>query len=228
MLVAAWKLAEQPFPPGCALLRSELATSEAEKPLFLILPGVTADAARFESCQELARSYWPEAHVVMPNYLSRVRGVEGVGHWLDDWSRDLDPSDPVYVLAYILGGAALPYAPALMARVRRLALVRSRYQEGVPRALTRRFTRIGAALLFGKALADLGTRPYWPAGFEPPCPTLVLLESRPTQRALLLKVPRMSDEGLGLHDAREVDVDHDAAYRSAEIMRAAVEWLRQT
>ncbi len=198
-----------------------------EKPLLLILPGVTADAARFESCQRLARSCWPDAQVVMPDYLSRFRGVEGVGHWLDSWCRDIDATIQVYVLAYILGGASLPYAPALMARVRRLALVRSRYQEGVPRALTHRYTKIGAALLFGKAIADLGTRPYWPEWFKPECPSLVILESRPTQRALRLEVPRMSDEDLGFDGFREVDVDHDSAYESTEIIRAAVDWLRE-
>jgi len=197
------------------------------RPVFLILPGVTADAERFRACIALAHGLWPEARVEMPDYLSRFHGVEGVGKWLDPWaSASLDNAGAVYVLAYILGGAALAHAPVLLSRTRRVVLVRSRYQEAVPKALVRRFTYPGALLLFGKAIADLGARPFWPAGFKPSCPVLTLVETLPSRRAEQLKVRPLSDAELGISEYREVAVDHDGAYHSRALMTAAVSWLR--
>ncbi len=91
-----------------------------DRPVVLILTGATANARRIAACQELAREIWPEAQVFMPNYLSRFRGLRGVGAWLERWLREtLPPGESLYVFAFILGGAALPYAPTLVARAQR-------------------------------------------------------------------------------------------------------------
>jgi hypothetical protein len=163
----------------------------------------------------------------MPDYLSRFRGVEGIGKWLDRWaSASLNDDDAVYLLAYILGGSSLAHAPLLISRTRRMALVRSRYQEAVPKALVRRFSYPGALVLFGKALADLGARRFWPAGFRPSCPVLTLIETLPSRRAGQLGVKPLSDAELDISDYRELEVDHDGAYHSRALMTAAVTWLQ--
>jgi hypothetical protein len=197
------------------------------RPLLLILPGATADADRFSACQELAAEHWPEARVEMPNYLARWRGIGGVGRWLDGWAeRSISPAEPVYVLAFILGGAALPYAPGLLRRTQKLALVRSRYQEGVPLALRRRFGRFLTTVLFGRYVSDLGRPPFWPAAFRPSCPQLVLLETRPTALAERLKVAPLTDADLGVGDALELPINHDIAYHSGRLMKAATDWFK--
>lgn len=196
-------------------------------PAFVILPGVTADADRFAACQALARECWPQAVVWMPDYLSPVRGVRSTGHWLDRWAEGaLGTADTVFVLAYILGGAALPHAPRFASRLRRAVVVRSRYQEAIPRLLRKRFGWVGAALLWGRSIADLGTANFWPGDFQLGCPHLTLVETRPSQLALRLKVAPLSDVELGIDSYRDVAVDHDAAYHSRRLMTAATEWLK--
>jgi hypothetical protein len=171
--------------------------------------------------------HWPDGEVQMPNYLSRFRGVRGVGRWLDRWaSETLTYAGRVHVLAYILGGAALPYAPELCGRITKAVILRSPFQEAVPRALCARLGRWGTAALFGQAVADLGAGPFWPPGFALSCPTLVLLETRPSRAARRLAVPPLSDTALQIGEYREVPIDHDAAYQSPVLMRAAVDWLR--
>lgn len=196
-------------------------------PVFLILTGATADAERFAACQDLAREHWPEADVRMPNYLGRFRGVAGVGRWLDRYAaRTLTGSEPVFVLAYILGGAVLPYAPALLVRIRKIVLLRSRFQEAVPRTLRARFGAWGAALLFGKSVADLGRERFWPPGFQLRCPALTIVETRPSRLAISLRVSPLSDAALGITTYTEMPIDHDIAYHSPSLMKAATEWLR--
>ncbi len=196
-------------------------------PVFLILTGATADAERFAACQDLAREFWPEADVRMPNYLSRFRGVTGVGRWLDRYAASaLAESAQVFVLAYILGGAVLPYAPALHARIKRIVLLRSRFQEAVPRALRARFGAWGAALLFGKSVADLGRGRFWPPGFQLRCPALTLVETRPSRAAAVLRVSPLSDAALEIATYTELPIDHDIAYHSPSLMQAATEWLK--
>jgi len=193
----------------------------------VILTGVTADEARFEACQELAREFWPDGPVHMPNYLSRWRGVRGVGAWLDRWVRSTWPTpEPLDVLAYILGGAALPYAPAMVSRVRRVVLVRSRFQEAVPRRLRTRLGGIATAVAWGRAVADLGAGSFWPRGFQMACPQLTLVETHPSRLAERLGVAPLDDEALGIADYRDLRIDHDAAYHSRLLMRTATEWLR--
>ncbi len=198
------------------------------RPVFLVLRGVTADAARVEACVDLARELWPEARVEMPAYVRRWRGVRGVGRWLDAWTKaNLRPGDQVFVLAYILGGAALAYAPDLTSRVRRLVVLRSGYQEALVRVLRRRFIPLLAPLVFGRAVADLGARPFWPPTFAPRCPTLVLVETRPSRMAERFGVHPLSDEEMGLPPDRvSVGIDHDFAYNSRTLMNTAVDWLR--
>ena len=164
----------------------------------------------------------------MPNYLSRFRGVPGVGRWLDSWlARSVADDEGVFVLAYILGGAALPYARALLRRINKLVLIRSRYQENVPRALRARFGGALTALLFGKAVSELGRGPFWSPGFAPPCPHLVLVETLASRRAASLKVTGLSDKELGLSDYREVPISHDEAYTSLDVMKTATDWLKE-
>ncbi len=140
--------------------------------------------------------------------------------------RDLAGTAPVFVLAFILGGAALPYAPRLCARTKKIVLLRSRYQEAVPRVLRKAFGQWGAALLFGKAVADLGRGELWPPGFQVACPTLVLVETRPTPLASRLKVSPLTDEVLHITAYRELPIDHEFAYHSPLLMRTAASWLR--
>ena len=197
-------------------------------PVFLILTGATADAERFTACQDLAREHWPEADVRMPNYLSRFRGIAGVGRWLDRYvARALAGPAPVFVLAYVLGGAALPYAPTLLKRIGRIVLLRSRYQEAVPRALRARFGAWGSGLLFGKSVADLGRERFWPQGFLVGCPALTLVETRPGRLAVSLGVSPLSDAALGITSYTELAIDHDIAYHSPSLMTAATEWLKR-
>jgi hypothetical protein len=198
------------------------------RPVLVILPGVTANDERIAALSENARSTWPQARVEVPNYLSRWRGVKGVGTWLDDWStRTHDPAaDDVFVFAFILGAAALPYAPRLLVAARRLVVLRSRYQEGVPRALRRRFRYPLTSLLFGRAVADLGKAPFWPRDWSPSIPTLTLIESRPTRIAERLQVRRLTNLDLGIEEGTEVAVDHDHAYFSLDLMKTAVNWLK--
>ena len=206
---------------------SRAATSAVRPPIFVILPGVTADADRFAACQALAHEFWPEATVWMPNYLSRLRGVRGTGRWLDRWTGDtLGSADAVFVLAYILGGAALPRAPQLVSRLRRAVLVRSRYQEEIPRLLRRRLGWLGTGLLWGHSIADLGTSSFWPGDFRLGCPHLALVETRPSQLAIRLKAAPLSDAELGIYAYQEVAVNHDVAYHSRLLMKAATEWLK--
>ena len=196
-------------------------------PAFVILPGVTADADRFAACQALACECWPQAVVSMPDYLSPLRGVRGTGRWLDRWADDaLGSADTVFVLAYILGGAALPHAPRFASRVSRAVIVRSRYQEAIPRLLRRRFGWLGAGLLWGRSVADLSAPNFWPSEFQLGCPHLTLVETRPSQLALRLKVDPLGDPELGIRSYREVAVDHDVAYHSRRLMTAATDWLK--
>ena len=195
--------------------------------VLVVLPGATANAERLEALRENALESWPEARVEVPDYLSRWRGVRGVGNWLDRWAAaSLYPHDEVFLFAFILGAAALPYAPALLGHVRRLVVLRSRYQEGVPRFLRRRFTPPLAALLFGRAVADLGQPPFWPVGFAAAVPALTLVETRPTRLAEHLKIRPLSDAELGIDGAVEVGLDHDFAYFAPSLMKTAVDWLR--
>ena len=194
---------------------------------FVILPGVTADADRFAACQAVARECWPQAVVLMPDYLSPLRGVRGTGRWLDRWTETaLGGVDGVCVLAYILGGAALPHAPRFASRVSRAVIVRSRYQEAIPRLLRRRLGWLGAGILWGRSIADLGARNFWPSEFQLPCPHLTLVETRPSQLALRLQVAPLGDAELGIRSYQEVAVDHDAAYHSRRLMTAATDWLK--
>ena len=194
--------------------------------MLVILPGLTADADRFRTCESLARETWPEAHVVMPDYVSRFRGVRGVGRWLERWARHFMPRDgPVFILAYLLGGAALAYAPSVQSRARKIAVVRSRYQEALPRWLRRRFTPVGAALFFGKSAADLG-RGFWPANFRPACPCLTLLETLPTNLVARLKLEPLDDEQLQISHYKELAIPHSAAYDSRQLMEIATEWFK--
>lgn len=164
----------------------------------------------------------------MPNYLSRFRGVRGVGRWLEHWMiRNLPGADPVYVLAFILGGAALPYAPLLCSRMKKIVILRSRFQEAVPRALRAWFGQWGTALLFGKAVSDLGRGPLWPPGFHPPCPTLVLVETRPTLLASRMRVSPLADDVLHISAYQELPIDHEYAYHSPLLMKTATSWLRR-
>jgi hypothetical protein len=200
----------------------------SQAPVFLILTGATANESRIAACQELAREHWPGADVRMPNYLSRFRGVRDVGHWLERWMlRNLAGADSVFVLAFVLGGAALPYAPLLCSRIKRMVILRSRFQEALPRALRAWFGRWGAALLFGKAVSDLGRGPLWPLGFHLPCPTLVLVETRPTLLASRLRVSPLADDVLHISTYQELPIDHDYAYRSPLLMETATSWLRR-
>lgn len=201
-------------------------------PVFLILTGATADAERFAACQEIAHEHWPEADVRMPNYLSRFRGVAGVGRWLDRYlERTLAGAagaESVSVLAYILGGAALPYAPALHARIRRLVLLRSRYQEAIPRALRARVGAWASVLLFGKPVADLGRAHFWPPEFRLTCPAFTLVETRPSRLAARLKVLPLSDGALEITSYTELAIDHDIAYHSRVLMKTATDWLKHS
>ncbi len=196
-------------------------------PIFLILTGATANAKRIAACQALAREVWPEAQVFMPNYLSRFRGIRGVGDWLERWlEQTLPPDEPLYVLAFILGGAALPYAPSLVGRAKSIVVLRSRYQEGVPRLLRRRLGGWLTAALFGRSVADLGRGEFWPPGFALPCPSATAVEIVPTPLARRLGVAELSDADLGIADYTELAIDHNSAYSSPELMRFAVEWLQ--
>ncbi len=199
-----------------------------DTPVFLILPGVTANTARLKAVAENAAEHWPEARIEVPDYLCRFRGIRGTGHWLDRWTRlNLGHEEQVFIFAFILGGAALPHAPELLSRAQRIVVLRSRYQEAVPRYLRRRFTALLAPLIFGCAIAGLGKPPFWPRGFAPPCPTLTLVETRPTRLAERLKVRPLSDTDLDITDPREVNVDHDFAYFAPGLMKAVVAWLRE-
>jgi hypothetical protein len=197
--------------------------------VFLILPGVTANHDRIEAVRKNAESLWGEARIEVPNYLSRHRGVRGVGAWLDRWcSGRLGPDDEVYVFAFILGTAALPYAPKLLALTKRMVVLRSRFQEGVPYALRRRLGYLLTALFFGRAVADLGKLPVWPAGFAPAVPTLTLLETRATPIAERLGVGPLSNRELSIVDVTEIPVDHDHAYFSSTLLKIAVDFLRES
>ncbi len=197
-------------------------------PVLLILTGATGNEDGRQACQEIARAQWPGARVFIPNYLSRFRGVRGVGAWVDRWCEaHLQPGDSVYVFAFILGGAALPFAPGLVGRVRRFALLRSRYQEGVPRFLRRRLGAWLTTLLIGKAVADLGEGPFWPPEFRLPAPNKTFLETRPTRLVNRFGIAPLTDEDLGLSEYQEMPVDHDFAYHSRDLMKAVVDWLRQ-
>ena len=118
------------------------------------------------------------------------------------------------------------FAPGLMRRTKRLVVLRSRFQEGVPYALRHRFGYTLTALLFGKAIADLGRPPLWPESFSPPVPTLALIEMRATHAAKRLGVKALDDRELGLDGGVEMPVDHDQAYFSTTLMKAAVEFLQ--
>jgi hypothetical protein len=206
---------------------SHAAQGASKAPLFVILTGASADPERFAACQDLAKQHWPEAAVYMPNYLSRFHGLRGIGRWLDRWvDRTLPEADAVVALAYVLGGAVLPYAPALQARVRKIVLLRSRYQEAIPRALRAWFGAMGSALLFGKSVADLGRGRFWPAGFQLPYPELTLVETEPSRLAVRLRVSPLSDEELQITSYRELAIDHDVAYHSPALMKIATDWLK--
>jgi hypothetical protein len=129
-------------------------------------------------------------------------------------------------LAFILGGAALPYAPSLVHRTRRIVLLRSRYQEGVPRLLRRRLGAWPAAAMFGRAVADLGRGEYWPPGFGLRCPHATAVETVPTPLAHWLRVGELDDEALRIADYTERAIDHNSAYSSPELMQFATNWLR--
>ena len=198
-----------------------------DRPVFLILTGATANAGRSAACQEVAREIWPEAQVFMPNYLSRFRSVRGVGAWLEQWLKEtLPPAEPLYVFAFILGGAALPYAPSLVARAQRVVLLRSRFQEGVPRLLRRRLGGWPTAALFGRAVADLGRGEFWPPGFTLPSPYTTVVETVPTPLARWLRIAEIGDADLGIAGYTELPVDHNSAYGSRELMQFATEWLQ--
>ncbi len=197
------------------------------KPIFLILTGATGNARRIASCEELAREYWPEARVFMPNYLSRLRGVRDVGEWLEGWlKRMIEPEAPIFIFAFILGGAVLPYAPTLMKRARKVVLLRSRYQEGVPRLLRRKLGRWGTTLVASRAVAELGTEEFWPYDFQLPCPQRILVETVPTPLARWLGVDCLSDDELKIVDYKEMAIDHNSAYHSRELMKEVTEWLK--
>jgi hypothetical protein len=199
----------------------------AGTPVLLILPGATSNRERRETLWRNGAEAWPGARIEVPDYLSRFRGVRGVGLWLERWVQaNLTADEQVFVFAFILGAAALPYAPTLVAHMRRLVVLRSRYQEALPRFLRRRFTPPGAALIAGRAVSDLGRPPFWPPRFAPPCPTLTVVETRPTRTVERLGLKALSDSELGIHDAVEAPLDHDGAYFSTGLMRTAVEWLR--
>ena len=154
--------------------------------------------------------------------------MRGTGRWLDVWAAaTLAPAAPVFILAFVLGGAALPYAPGLVARTRGVVTVRSRYQEGVPRWFHRRLGWFGAALLVGRAVADLGASPFWPPGFRLGCPHWSLVETEPTRLAVRLRLAPMGDDELGLVTGgySELAINHDAVYESAPLMRAALDRL---
>ncbi len=197
------------------------------RPVVVILPGVTADRRKLARCQALLRASWPEADIRVADYLSRWRGVAASGRWLERWGQEvLAPGVPVFVVAYILGGAVLAFAPTFVSRAQRVVILRSRYQEAVPRELRRWCTAPGVALLFGKHVADLGVRGYWPPGFRLPGPHLILVETKRSRLATRLAVSPLSDEELGLSDYKEIDIDHDAAYESAQLIETAAVWLR--
>jgi hypothetical protein len=197
------------------------------RPIFVILPGVTATRERLRTLERNAQTFWPEARVEVPNYLSRRRGVRDVGAWLDRWcATELTSAGDVFVFAFILGAAALPYAPGLSGRTRRLVILRSRFQEAVPRALEHRFGYLLTALLFGRAVADMGRGPLLPKGFSPSCPVLTLLETRPTRLAERLHLQPLGDSDLGLTGALEMDIDHDRAYDSPALLTSVVEFLK--
>lgn len=197
--------------------------------VFIILPGVSASIEGIQALRDNARGLWPEARVEVPAYVSRWRGVREVGRWLERWAAaNMPEGDDFYVLGFILGAAALPHAPVLLSRVRRLVVLRSRYQEAVPRYLRRRFPGPLAALLFGRAVADLGQPPFWPPAFVPPCPTLTVVETRPTRLAERLQVQPLNDRELGIISPVELNIDHDFAYFAPTLMKRSVEWLRSS
>jgi hypothetical protein len=168
-----------------------------------------------------------QQRVFMPNYLSRFRGMRQVGDWLERWlAETLPPDDLLYVFAFILGGAALPYAPTLVRRARRIVLLRSRYQEGVPRLLRRRLRAWPTAALFGRAVADLGHGEFWPPGFSLPCPHTTVVETVPTPLARWLRIRELSDDELGIAGYSELPIDHNSAYGSPELMQFVTDWLK--
>jgi hypothetical protein len=200
-----------------------------DRPVFVILTGATANARSIAACQTLAREMWPEAQVLMPNYLSRFRGIKQVGAWLERWlAETLPPGDPLHVFAFILGGAALPYTPSLVGRARRVMLLRSRYQEGISRLLRRRIGAWPTAALFGRGVADLGRGEFWPRGFQLSCPHRTLVETVPTRLARGLRIAALSDAELNIANYTEMAIDHNSAYQSRELMRAVTDWLKAT
>jgi hypothetical protein len=86
---------------------------------------------------------------------------------------------------------------------------------------------VGAALLFGKAVSDLGRGPFWPQGFYLACPTLVLVETKPTLLASRMRVSPLTDDVLHITAYQELPIDHDFAYRSPLLMKTASSWLRR-
>lgn len=195
-------------------------------PILLILPGATANRGKLQRCVRRLAEAWPEATVRVADFRSRCRDTVANGLRLDHWvERALPPAAPVFVLSYILGAAALPYAPGLVRRARGIVVVRSRYQEAVVRWLRSRLTRWGTALLLGRAVADLGEPPFWPAGFQLACPHLILLETGRSRAAVRLRVAPLSDAEMGISGYKEVAIDHDAAYDSALLIELVTHWL---
>jgi len=193
----------------------------------LVLPGLTGRRAQLRKCRELVQNNWPEARVIVLDCRRRSRGVPETGRWLDQWTEEkLSPEDSVFIFAYVLGGSALAYAPKLVSRARKIVIVRSRFQEGVPRRLCQLLSRGGARLLFGRGVADLGRPPFWPPGFSLPCPHLTLVETRPTRLARWLQVRWLTDTDLGLSTFKEVAINHHAAYQSPWLINLATDWLR--
>lgn len=196
-------------------------------PVFLILPGVTADQGKRIACKKIVEGFWPEARVLVPDYLSRFRGVRGTGHWVDRWlERNVSQGTEIFVLAYILGGAALAYAPHLVSRAKGVVLVRSRYQENVPRYFTKKYGFWGTTFVLGKAVADLGSRSYWPEGFRLDCPLKVLMEAWPSYLAEKLGLEPIPIKTIGMKIDMEIEASHDDAYHSKRLVKPAVEFLK--
>lgn len=122
----------------------------------LVLVGITADAA--DRAHVAERLHALTGRPILVPDLPQRRGLDACARKLPGWlAGRIDPAACLDVMAYISGGFILRAAAAAgtLPPLGRVLWLRGPVQERVPSALLRRYTRLGAGLLFGRMVRDL-------------------------------------------------------------------------